>query len=43
MSYAHRGFRRTQELFERAQRVIPGGINGVSVVFREWDQILELL
>jgi glutamate-1-semialdehyde 2,1-aminomutase len=28
MSYAHRGFRRTQELFERAQRVIPGGIYG---------------
>jgi glutamate-1-semialdehyde 2,1-aminomutase len=28
MAYAHRGFRRTQELFARAQRVVPGGIYG---------------
>ena len=26
MLYAHRGFRRTEELFERAQRVVPGGM-----------------
>jgi glutamate-1-semialdehyde aminotransferase len=28
MAYAHHGFRRTQELFERAKQVIPGGIYG---------------